>query len=125
MKNLPNHETEGPPEAAHQKPKREGSAAPAEDFDFDFAMPDFDTDATAMAFDSKTAVQRFFFELAARQWEIISQRLENEAPSQMSGVDIPSARVLAKRIADEICREMQVANFEAGGRPVELPKPAE
>lgn len=47
--------------------------------------------------------------LAERQKAILRQRLENEMPMAMAGVDPGSGRVIAKRIVDEICDDMQAA----------------
>ncbi|MBN2507768.1 MAG: hypothetical protein JXQ71_13855 [Verrucomicrobia bacterium] len=65
-----------------------------------------------------SAVVAFLGELATRQKAILRQRLENEAPMAMAGVDTGSARVIAKRIVDEICREMEAAILETGGRTI-------
>lgn len=57
----------------------------------------------------RSRVITFFAALATRQKDILRQRLENELPARMAGVDPGSGRVIAKRVVDEICDEMQKA----------------
>jgi hypothetical protein len=47
-------------------------------------------------------------ELSAGQLTLLRQRLENELPAQVAGLDPASARIIFKRVVDEICGKMQV-----------------
>lgn len=44
---------------------------------------------------------------ATRVAAILRQRLENEYPMQVAGLDAPQARVYGKRVVDEVLREVQ------------------
>ena len=63
---------------------------------------------------SRAAVIAWFGALATRQKEILRRRLENEMPMAMSGVDPGSGRVIAKRVVDEVCAEMEDAVGKLG-----------
>ena len=45
--------------------------------------------------------------VAARTMSIIRQRFENELPASMAGLDVGSARILAKRAVDEALLELR------------------
>lgn len=52
-------------------------------------------------------VTHMVLEVSARQRQILTQRLQNEMPTAMAGVDPGSGRIIGKRIVDEICRELE------------------
>jgi hypothetical protein len=51
-------------------------------------------------------VEKLLHEIAAGQLKILRQRLENEYPTAVSGMDPAQARVYGKRLVDEICAQM-------------------
>jgi len=52
-------------------------------------------------------VEQRLHEIAAGQLKILRQRLENEYPTAVAGMDPAQARVYGKRLVDEICSQMR------------------
>src|SRR5689334_641876 len=53
-------------------------------------------------------IARRFAEVAQGQKDLLRQRLENEAPSQLADQKPEPIRIMLKRVVDEICQGMQL-----------------
>lgn len=52
-------------------------------------------------------VRRSVMQYVVAAANVLRQRLENEAPSQMAGLDVAGARVIGKRIVDDVYANMR------------------
>lgn len=55
----------------------------------------------------KATIEQRLHEIHSAQLKILRQRLENEYPTAVAGMDPAQARVYGKRLVDEICAQMR------------------